>query len=346
MRAWVELGPSLDADEWGRRHAAGEVPDVVPYGLDRLVRYGVMPRVRPVVRGQVSRLAAKALRGVSGYQWLEASRAVPPTTDVVVAWDERAGVPRTLRRPGVPVATGVIWVGEPETRRSEWATARTALPRAALVWVLSRAQLPILRELGVMPRRAEHLVFGVDADFFRPAASSLAEPGLIVSVGNDRHRDWATLLKAFDETRRRVPGARLEVVTKHHLPPVPGVIVHERLDHRRLRELYARASVVAVTTSPNLHVSGMTAALEAKASGRPVVLSATAGADDYVDHATEGRLVQPGSVASVGAALAELLDGGTAAVAELGAAGRRTVEVVHSSERQAQRLAELLRSHC
>jgi hypothetical protein len=36
MRATVlvELSPTLDADEWARRHAGGEVPDRVPYGLD------------------------------------------------------------------------------------------------------------------------------------------------------------------------------------------------------------------------------------------------------------------------------------------------------------------------
>lgn len=345
MHAWVELGPSLDVNAWARRHAAGHVPDAAPYGLDRLVRHGVTPRFRAPVRGRLARTASRALRRLADYQLIEGITQVPAGTDVAVAWDERAGVPRALRSPSVPLATGMIWVGEPDAGHVELAAARRALPRAALVWVLSRAQLPVLAELGVAPGRRAHLIFGVDADFFAAAPADVAEPGLVVSVGNDRHRDWPTLLDAFERVRAVRPEARLELVTRHPVPPRRGVTVHPSLTHEDLRTLYARANVVAVITRPNLHVSGMTAALEGKAVGRPVLLSSTDGADDYV-HAGEGRLVAPGSVEAVRDALLELLDGGQQAVRTLGASGRESVEAVHSTERQAERLAALLREHC
>ncbi|MFZ5871338.1 MAG: glycosyltransferase, partial [Actinomycetota bacterium] len=292
-------------------------------------------------------LAGRPLRGLTGVQWVEAALSPPPPgTELCLSWDERAGVARTaLRGRRTPVATGVIWLGE-QGGTPVRAESLRALSRAAFVWVLSVAQVDRLVELGLPRRRVRHLLFGVDADFFFARPADEAEPGLLVSVGNDRHRDWVTLLDAFRRLRAVRRHVRLEVVTTAELPPAEGLTVHRRLGHAQLRDVYARASAVVLSTKPNLHVSGMTAALEAQALARPVVLSRTPGAGDYLEHERSGYLTPPGDAAALADRLVEIVDAGPPLVQTLGAQGRRAVEDRLNSAAQAARLARLIDEHC
>jgi glycosyltransferase involved in cell wall biosynthesis len=345
MKVWLELGPTLDTADWQARHARGEVPDAWPYGLDRLRRSGMEVAAGAPPRG-ADALAARVLRRAGGqFQWWEAARRrVPPGTDVVACWAERAGVPVALRERSVPVATGVIWLTEPGAiGRAGARAARAGLRRAAAVWTLSSAQLPVLaREWGVERARLHHLPFGVDADFFSPGGEP--QPGVVLSVGNDRHRDHETVLKAVAQVRGAHPRSRLSLVTRApvDVPPELGTRT-VALPHDRLAEEYRRSAVVAVALQPNLHVSGITVVLEAMACGRPVVVTGTPGMTDYVTHGENGLLVPPGDPAAMAAAVGALLADPERAAA-VGAAGRRAVVDHFSTARQAETLAAILRT--
>ncbi len=347
MRAWVELQPSLDVRRWPLRHACGQVADRMPYGLDRLGAHGVRATAR---HDPTSPLRDGVLRGVrwagGGYLWTEAAtRRPPPGTDVALSWDERRGAPRALldgRR--TAVATGVIWLTEELAAGPARPGARaavSALRRCALVWVLAEPQRAVLQAAGVPAGRLARLPFGVDADFWAPAPPGGVDPDLLLAVGNDRSRDWDTLLTAFAALRARRPSVRLEIASRMPPPRVPdGVVVRGQLPHPQLRGRYARAAAVVVTTAPNLHVSGMTVALEAQACARPLVMTRTAGVEDYVGDG--GRLVPPGDPAALARTLLDVLDD-PAGAAELGRAGRAAVERSGSSAHTAAALAALLR---
>lgn len=332
----------LDIAEWRRRHAAGDVPDAFPYGLDRMAEHGYVATNHPSPpSGPADRLLAKGLHRVGGYDWWETWRR-RGQDGISLCWDERVGVPLALGTAG-PVATGVIWLTD--RRRTSAAHRRLAgesLRRAAAVWALSSAQLPVLRDrFGVRPDRLHHVLFGVDADFFRPEPVE-PDPGLVVGVGNDADRDHPLLVRAVAAVRRANRGARLELVTRQPvaLPPDLGTR-HAHLGHRELRSVYLRAGVVAIALRPNLHVSGVTALLEAMACGRPVVVSDTAGMRDYVADGTTGLLVPPGDAAAMEHAIRRLLDDPELAAA-LGAAARRRVEERCSTATMAGRLAHIL----
>ncbi|ABW10209.1 glycosyl transferase group 1 [Parafrankia sp. EAN1pec] len=343
----VLLSRGLDPYDWERRHARGEVPDVWPYGLNRLADHGFrtsgsLPAVSHRAPG------ARATRALGGFEWREvAARRIDAAAEAVLCWDERAGVPAASMerwRGGRPVATGVIWLTDSVGRpRGALALAPRALRSAQLVWALSSAQLPVLRDvLKVAERRLAHLPFGIDADFFRPAGTDPV-PGLVVSVGNDRHRDHDTLLAAIADAAGKVTGLRLELVTGREVTiPVRLGKWHPRMSHVDLVGLYARASVVVVALRPNLHVSGVSVVLEAMASGRPVVVTETPGMSDYVDHGRTGLLVPPGDSGVLAAELAGLLLDPDRAAA-MGRAGRQAVETTFNTGAQAGRLAGLLR---
>lgn len=204
----LKFANTLDAEAWGRRYIAGEVPSRVPYGLEHLSEFGfeiAHQRVEPR-----HSLFARAFHRLSGFPLhsVVTDSPRPSAGDTVVCWDEQTSVPHLLSSRHIgPVATGVIWLTDFREPKASRILARRALARASLVWALSSAQIPILRqEFGVAECRLRHLLFGIDEEFFRPADSGMENtPGLVGSVGNDRGRDFSTLISAVTIARQYVP---------------------------------------------------------------------------------------------------------------------------------------------
>lgn len=342
----VHYAHSLDVFDWEGRYRAGQVPDRWPYGLDHLHEHVQRVHVRQAPSGYVALCARVARAAGGGYDWarcldVHAEGRRSGTGEVILAWDERAGVPLALSSQQ-PVVSGVIWLTDAQRRRrwSEWA-ARRALQRCGAVWALSSAQLPELREnWQVNPRRLHHLPFGVDAAFW--SASGPGEVGRVLVVGNDRDRDHATAVRAAGLAQRAVRSLRLRLVT-HHQVDVPGDLGDQRqqLSHGDLRREYQRARVCAVAVKPNLHCSGITTVLEAMACGRPVVVTDTPGMRDYVSDGEHGLLVPPGDAEAMADAITALLRDPDRAQA-LGSAGRERVAKAFTTRAQAARLAELI----
>ncbi len=344
----LRFGGRLDVAGWERRHAAGEVPDRWPYGLDRLAAHGVAVRPAPVPPA-APRLG-RVLRAAGGYEWWESRSVRGSGPGLDFCWDERVGVPvlcwaRTLPRHRRPeVVAGVIWLTDRRLSALDRTVALPALRSARLVWTSSSAQVPVLRDgFGIPERRLAHVPFGIDTDFFRSGPVP-PTPGLVAGAGNDRHRDHPALVAAMAQVREKVPGARLELATRHPVEvPADLGVRHAALSHVAMRDLYARSAVVVVALRPNLHVSGVTVALEAMACGRPVVVTDNPGMRDYVADGETGLLVPPGDPVALATAVADLLLD-PARAAAYGAAGRRAVERDFSTDAQAHRLSVLLRA--
>ncbi|MGW3481987.1 glycosyltransferase family 4 protein [Rhodococcus indonesiensis] len=96
------------------------------------------------------------------------------------------------------------------------------------------------------------------------------------------------------EVAAAVPGAKIMVQCSPDTLVPDGVQRLPRMSHLEIRELYRRASVVVVPTRPNLHFSGMTVALEAMSTGRPVVVTDSPGASEYVRDGVDGFLAKSG----------------------------------------------------
>ncbi|PWJ56047.1 Glycosyl transferases group 1 [Quadrisphaera granulorum] len=332
-----------DVTAWEQRHGRGEVPGRWPYGLHELAGGDVAVRAVGLpepgrLRGAAARLAAPALAALQRSAGTGVGSGARRTA---LAWDENLAHRASVLAPRTPLHAGAIWITDALARgRDDDATrARVrALRRAEGVWCLSSAQVePLERLLPGVP--VSMLRFGVDADFFRP--QPYPDRPLVVSAGRDRDRDAETLFAALAEVLRAHPDAEAVVQTRSSATPPPGVRVVEHMPHTELRALYARASAVVVATSPNLHVSGMTVALEAMACARPAVLTATAGAADYVRHGETGLLAAPGDAAGLANALVSLLDD-PAAAAAMGERGRLAVESDFNTSRMVRDLRELV----
>lgn len=371
-RVLVEVCPTLNTAHWARLHASGMVPDRIPYGLHRLATEGLSvlvrtpPRSRPIVL--VSRLGAKF---TGGARWPETVLGRPRASgaDVQLCWDERTGIPAVLaqvgRRYRRPVVTGVIWIAEPSVNLSVLARSigKNALRRADAIFVLSSGQVPDLcAKWGISADRVHLVHFGIDTDFWDPSLAVAADPSgvsaspisgtasakqecpTILSVGNDRYRDHGLLLAAAGEVHKKLPAARLELVTNtpFKIPPEVGRW-QQSVTHPELRELYRDARVVAICTRPNHHASGITAILEAMAMGKPVVATHTPGLEDYVADGETGVLIRNGDSDAMACTLVELLEDSDRC-AELGAEARRRALSYFSTQALSRRLAAVIRS--
>ncbi len=268
-----------DVGLWRQRHAAGEVPGALPYGLQALATGSGGVRVAEVsMPGRPSRALgrlAEALRLPPLGQ-----RLGPGSGGTVLTWDESTAVRVAPRRRGTSHHSGVIWLTDRPTGRAAVA-ARRVLAGCAGLWTLSSAQVePLVDLMGRAGPPVGPVVFGIDSDFF--SLTSYPDRPLVVSVGGDRDRDPETLFAALELVHRARPEVEIIVQSRWESSAPPGVTVVPHLTHIQLRNLYRRMTVMVLATRPNLHVSGMTVSLEARATGRPVAITGTPGMEDYV----------------------------------------------------------------
>ncbi|MEO7236460.1 MAG: glycosyltransferase family 4 protein [Lapillicoccus sp.] len=313
----------LSVAGWAARHREDGVPGRWPYGLDRLGRPDTSVRVLDLAPDDRAHRA-----------WARVARRRLVDADLVLTWDENAAGRLGRQWRAMEHGSGVVWLTDDVGGR--FAEQQVdMLRRCAATWVLSDAQRDPLQQL-LGPGHPVHVVrFGIDTTFFRPAPYP-ARP-VVFSAGNDRHRDTATLMSALGLVHEAVPGAELLVQSQTTGTPPKGVTVVRDASHSGIRQLHARAGVVAVATHPNLHVSGMTVALEANATGRPVVMTRTPGVEGYLRHGVDALLVPPHDPEALAAAVIRLLEDPRRA-GSMGEAGRAKVERDHTEQTMADQL--------
>ena len=330
-----------DVREWATRHAAGEVPGRWPYGLDELAHWGLAVEAENIA--QPTRLQSGVARVVPPS--VRSNLARPVRHGIGVTWDEHVAQRMVDARPFRRMLTGVVWLTDAVDRAdaSRRRRIRAVLEAMDAVWVNSRAQVePLRRLVGPDGPPVEFFRFGVDADFFR--GEPYPERPLVVSVGGDRDRDPETLFTALGLLRSARPDVRILVQSASAASPPEGVEKVARLSHRELRDLYARASVVAIATRPNLHVSGLTVSLEAMATARPVVITESPGMEDYLHDGRNAALVPRGRAEALCDRIVGLLDE-PAEAERMGIRGRALVEEGLTTRHLSRSLAEFVQAY-
>jgi glycosyltransferase involved in cell wall biosynthesis len=183
-------------------------------------------------------------------------------------------------------------------------------PRATRILLHSRHQLDIAaRELGVPEAMMRIVPYYADTDFWRPLHSP--EEPLIVAAGRE-HRDYVTLAAAVADLPLQVfvaAGSAFSPKAKSSRWPKtwPANFEVEAVDYHRLRQLYARASVVVVPLVETDFQAGITVALEAMAMGKAVVVTETSGRSDAVVDGVTGLVVPNGDPSALRDAISRLM---------------------------------------
>jgi glycosyltransferase involved in cell wall biosynthesis len=298
------LDRGLDAAAYEARHARGLEPDRLPYGAEHIsadsVRFGA-----PTSGDRFRRVTGRI-----GFDLVHAwrNRRAISTADVVHSHTEQqylgaAFVLLVLRRKRVTLVGQTIWFYEDTSiaGRVRRVIFRPLLNRVDL-FVYNAWPNFVSGSSAVPGGQHRYIPFGVSRAF-QSAAPADARERLIVSVGNDRSRDWPALGAAA-----RTIDAALRVATG--VPPAgidPGA-VRATAGFDELVDLYRNAAVVVVPTVDNLHASGITSILEAAAVGTPIVASRTGGIDRYFSD-DEISFVPAGDPLALASALSVVLDG-------------------------------------
>lgn len=266
--------------------------------------------------GKYLSLAARALRAGRGHDVIYAHYMVP--TGVIAAT-----LGRITRTPWVITAHGqdVANLASAPLRAT---TAHALRGSAGLICVSNYLVDQIAGHIDTLPP-VDVINMGVDADRFQPSSAAAARRALglpaqgplVCAVGGLTHRkDPLTLLQAVSLLRDRHPEIRLAYVGDGPLAGavdagarrlgMEGIVVRPGvLPHDEVSRWIAACDVLSMVS--RVEPLGVVA-LEALASGRPVVATAVGGAREVVPADGPGRVVWPGDPEALAAALAALID--------------------------------------
>lgn len=304
-----------DLTDWRRRYAVGDAPAPLPYGVNALETQGFRLRGAHQSNGRWGTKLRQVAEHRSGMVVERALRASPVVagSDLVLALLEKQGMlPGLLKGSCVPPYAStplVIWscwladdIRSADAERRAWIRRRIA--SADLITHLSRHETEIFTDLGIPQERLFPVTYGVSHEFYAPDPSTERDIDLL-AVGQDRGRDYATLVEAVRGT-----DLTLDIVCKPEnlagidLPD--NVRVHGTVPLRTYRQLLRRARVVAVPTHDLAYPTGSSVALEASSSGCAVVVTGTRAMRDYFTDRGTARLVDEGDVVGWRDTLTEL----------------------------------------
>jgi glycosyltransferase involved in cell wall biosynthesis len=156
-------------------------------------------------------------------------------------------------------------------------------------------------------RDATPLLYGLNTRDFPvtpPTHWTPRTPLRIAAIGNDRDRDWETLIKAFGND----PRYTVKLATRRRIPAslrASNVEIALFSGIKKQHELYDWADVIVVPLRPNSHASGITVMLEAAAVGKPMVATDVGALRDYFP-ADEAAYVPPFNPQALRAAVERL----------------------------------------
>lgn len=314
-------------------------------GLSYLCHHGLTVRVLDSSRGWRNPLARRGslLAGIDPWRFIQQLWNYRQF-DVLVSADSSACFlfVLTKRLFGLKKPVLVIDPALDPDYRNRMRLHHQVLPHVQAVLVFGQVQASFLKQTYGDHVNALFVRHRMDARFFDPAKSPSPDPAnrYIVSVGNDVGRDFDTLIAA-------VTGLPIRVVlhTRRSIDgPLPANVQIQShwISFENLRTLYARATAVIVPLHDTIHASGTNGLLEAMTMGRPVVVSASSGIIDYVEHQQTAWVVPTADVEALRQGVVQLLEHTTEAEA-MGRRARQYCEQALSMPVYARQVAEVIR---
>jgi glycosyltransferase involved in cell wall biosynthesis len=307
------LAADMDLDAYSAAYDQGLAPDRYPYGMETLPEGWTLRPLPPRRFGRVTGFLRRAVRrllvaDVVG-AWRRRDGIV--TADVLYAHSEAdylgAAVVLRLCRARRPLLVGqTIWLAADWPQLSWW-------QRRFLRWAMARVDLFVYnakpnKALGeqIHPRgRHLYVPFGISRSFLADeSAVERRRGGPILSVGNDRSRDWPVLAEALKTVPADVP---VRLATHKAPPGFERAVVRPTSTLAEICGLYAGASCLVVALGENAHAGGITTILEGAAAGVPVIATEVGGVEAYFGD-SEVAYVPVGDADALSSRIRQVLD--------------------------------------
>lgn len=265
--------------------------------------------------------------------------------DLIYSTSEDVGVPMAVLQSLFGRKTRQVVIVHSVLSLQKYAVYRLlrVMPTFSKIIALTRCTAEqIIQKYRLPSERVTCILDGVDERFWRPQPQIAVDPGLVISLGQAR-RDYDMLIQAVSGLPLQLhiqASSQWYVQYKAQVGELPqNVSFGTYLPFPRLRELYARASVVVVPLQPGAHHSAGSVTLkEAMAMGKAVVVASPGGAEDYIEHGETGIIVPAGNGLALREAIRMLVSDPVLA-RKMGERARQVVETKLSYEQKISRLA-------
>ena len=320
LRVFVFLAHGFGGQQWTERWSRGEIPGInesLPYGYHHAAgKHCAVEHSEDANEKLVTKLARRGMRELLGFDIIHAWRNRKALFEADIVWTHQEqehlavlALWQFRRRDHRPkliaqcISLFDRWHRFSAPKR--W-LYRWLLNQADAITVHSPENLKFARE--IFPQvRSEFVPFGINSDtMVAPAQVPAHHPVRLVALGNDRHRDWDTLIESTAERPEyvlRIASRRWRA--RRSAKRVANAEVIPAKSATAVSELYAWADIAVVPLLPNLHASGCTVIIEAVLNGKPVVCTDTGGLRAYFSE-DEVRYVPPQDPAALNRALHEL----------------------------------------
>ncbi len=295
MEIFVHLAYEISPKEWEEKYKKQEVSCKSPYGYHIAEKYGCKVYFSESKKEIfIIKVLRKALRKFLGFDLIHAKRNLKKIEEVDIIWTHTEyeflalllWLKKTKKVKKPKIICQVIWLADKWNNLSFWKKALYLwlLKDADILTFLSSKNLAFMEKI-IPDIPKKQIFFGISLKSFplqRPKISPIDENHIkVLSLGNDIHRDWDTLIKALGNKEN----VFLRIVTHRlntdKLKKYKNIEVIKGKTLKEIINYYRWADIVVVPLKENLHASGITVTLEAVALGKPVICSDTGGLKDY-----------------------------------------------------------------
>lgn len=291
--------------------------------------------------GRLRQVFRRALKAAAGFDFLHAWHNRKDILQADVVWThtefEFLAVSLLFRLTGAthrPLLLGQsVWLFDRWARFSSLRKAfyRMLIPRVDMLTTHSPVNQKLCSDY--LGRPANLVFYGISTQDFpiqHPTAWQPHTPLRIAAIGNDRDRDWDTLVSAFDGD----PRFSVRLATRRKVKSSPksdNVSIGPVYGMEAQRELYAWADVIVVPLHENKHVSGITVMFEGVTCGKPVVATLVGGLETYFSP-DEVTYVPSGNAETLRNAVAGLSNDPAATLEKARRATQRLISSAYTTE--------------
>lgn len=256
--------------------------------------------------------------------------------DLVFAMSERAGIPFAGMRQISSTSQPFVTMFQSWSWRQETVIKNLHLFNTmSNIAVHCQSMKCHLHSLGAPLDSVDVLPYSVDHHFFSPLPDVYQQSDLVMSIGEIRSRDYATLMTAVDGLSIRLVVAASgswyarEKTTRLHIPIPDNTTITGHMPSMQLRELYAQSQFIVLPIYDTVFSAGSTVVMEAGCMERAVIATRSKGITDYIIDGVTGILVEPNNPQALREAICHLLDHPEEA-RRLGRNARQRIEEEHN----------------
>lgn len=293
MKVHVQLPPGLSLEDWYNKFEKGQIlglNEESPYGYKRIENYG---HEITFSNSSGNSVFSRVIRKISGLNLIGALKNKGKIFQADIVWTHLETDTFAVAFLSLFSKKKIYILGQSVWLIDQWKSYpfyKKYLYKRLVerIDVLTfHSPLNCLRAKEIFSRsRIEIVKFGIPSESKIPVRSSQQRKSTIlnlVSVGNDIHRDWLSIINLVENRETLSLSILSTSIDVNLIQNSHNVSIKKFYKNEDYLSFLSSCDVMLVPLKRNLHASGLTAIQEAILLGIPVVVTNVGGLDYYFD---------------------------------------------------------------